>query len=451
MVLRPRDLPVAVIARCLGEAHEMLENHESAFSWIRKMRLVNHEWRNAVTCWIESDCTEQQPELKSTGTWSPMISWRIRPLGYFRLFLISASSMSSEFLESIRTVNLAHSNITDSDFHRFAQVPAGVRSLDVTFCVRLTKSGLRSLPEMPELQSLSISFTDQATNAAFFSKFPSLRNLTLQTSKPPLDEALSDIFEHSLPHLQSFSVSDCSCLGNQSLVSLSRRNELTLLDLHGCGKATDENFTSLARNLRSLRSLTLTWNLRITPSALHRLSDMAELKVLNLGYTNVSNSTLEAVGQLVRLERLNLSGCVLVSHVGIECLSGLALLTHLTLTGCSQLTDGALSVLAKLQLLENIELAGCTRLTDESCKALAQLPKLEVLDLSENENITDDGIKALAHAPLEAIILRDCSSLTDDCVDALVSVETLQSVNLQGCPQVTPSSLTRFPPRVYLA
>lgn len=228
-------LPVEVMARTLGEALAMFQFHDTSFSWILHLRLLNRRWNYAVVAFLENDCTERQPELKSTGKWSPRSPWRSRTLGYFRLFLVSTPCMSKGFLESIRFMNLAHTSITDSDLHRLAQLSTtSVRSLNVTLCGRLTKSGLKSLRAMPELESLSISYTEEGTDQAFFSKFPSLKVLTLPAFKSPSGAALCDILELSLPNLQALSLTDSSALTDQSLVALSRRAELLTLDLREC-------------------------------------------------------------------------------------------------------------------------------------------------------------------------------------------------------------------------
>jgi F-box/leucine-rich repeat protein 14 len=440
-------IPVELIAQILDAARKNFECHDSCFSWVLEMRLVNHQWKNAVGCLMET--SQNHARLKTSGSWSPIT--RRRSLGYFRLFMVSAPAMSKGFLESIQSITLAHTSVTDADLHYLARSAISPKSLDIRGCGRLTRTGLESVPNWPGLQSLSMNYRPEETSVAFFSKFPSLNALTLTVTKsPPLDGALCEILRHALPQLQSFSLANGSSLSDQSLVALSQRTELTSLELRECRGATDEGFKSLALNLIHLQSMTFTSNGCITATALQNLSKMTELRSLNLSYMNVVDSTLQAIGSLYHLERLNLSGCAKVSDEGIAYISRLRMLHHVTLVGCHELTDVSLAVLSELVLLESIEVPDCPRISDDGCKALAKLSKLEVLDLSENDTITDEGIKALAHLPLEGVFLENCMSLTEGCVDELLKVKTLQCIKLSGCPCIRSSSLQRFAPTVYV-
>ncbi len=132
------------------------------------------------------------------------------------------------------------------------------------------------------------------------------------------------------------------------------------------------------------------------------------------GRSHWNDETLSWVGDLHRVNALNLSGC-------------------------ANVTDKGLKVLEKLPHLQSLDLSrtvadpsyGGKPLTDASLKHVEHLTELKELILDGN-NITDRGMSHLSRlANLEMLSLRE-TRITDDGLQALRGLKNLQFLDVRG-------------------
>lgn len=103
---------------------------------------------------------------------------------------------------------------------------------------------------------------------------------------------------------------------------------------------------------------------------------------------------VKEVAHLKTLTYLNLSENRKVDDDGIKLLKALPQLTRLNLSSCS-ITNTALDHLRALARLESLDLSYCNRLTDPGLKALKNLPRLTYVDLQGCVKITNGGLARL--------------------------------------------------------
>ena len=108
------------------------------------------------------------------------------------------------------------------------------------------------------------------------------------------------------------------------------------------------------------------------------------------------------VGRLLRLVKLNLSGCVKVSN--LTPLSGLTDLANLNLSGCQGVND--VDPLSKLAgTLVGLNLSG-TKI-DRIYYALGRMKKLKTLDLRKCDEVAADDVAKLANRLSKCKVLSD--------------------------------------------
>lgn len=168
----------------------------------------------------------------------------------------------------------------------------------------------------------------------------------------------------------------------------------------------------------------------------------------------VTDSTLENLKYLNRLQALGLSECSRITDAGLAQLAGLKHLRILDLgrgiivedytyraSEGRPLTDACLPHLAKLVNLRELCLAG-SMVTDDGLAQLAGLTELESIDLSETQ-VTDAGLARLLVFPnLESVALRK-TVVTDAGLEILKKLPKLKTLDVDDS-QVTHSALVKL-------
>jgi Leucine-rich repeat (LRR) protein len=144
---------------------------------------------------------------------------------------------------------------------------------------------------------------------------------------------------------------------------------------------------------------------------LEKLAALKSLRSLDLSYTSVTDSSAKSIAQLKNLQSLKLEG--------------------------TETTDAMLEVVAKLPEISMLYLAK-TKVSDRGLKHLSNHKTLNLLDLSSC-NITDAGLQTIGKPPiLQTLWLAktvrrgedDKSNLTDECIDYLLTVDTLIELDI---------------------
>ena len=152
---------------------------------------------------------------------------------------------------------------------------------------------------------------------------------------------------------------------------------------------------------------------------------------------------LEVCAQVSRrsgLARLTLTGVVGDEH--LEAAASLGTLRSLDLRGGDDLehdvTDTGVQLLSSLTKLETLNLMGCVAVTDAGVQSMGLLTNLETLDLYGCSAVTDVGVGSVCSLTnLQTLNLWGCSAVTDAGVHSVAALTNLRKLNLQGCSAVT--------------
>ncbi len=208
--------------------------------------------------------------------------------------------------------------LSDESLRHISQGLPSLRSLNLSFCVSITDTGLKSLAKMASLREINLRSCDNVSDIGIgFLAEPS-ENSNPSSPPPP---AASDAAASSNGNGQH-----------------QRHLPLQRLDVSFCGNVTDASLRHIATGLISLRSLSMT-TCAITDGGLAKLAN------------NLSG-----------LEELNIGQCVNVSDEGLTHLAAseakMSCLSSIDLYGCPRITETAVSKLkSKLPKLTKLNLS----------------------------------------------------------------------------------------------
>ena len=232
---------------------------------------------------------------------------------------------------------------------------------------------------------------------------------------------------------------DATEIGDLGLASIGRLRTLKRLRL-GSTTVSDRGLAQLA-GLQKLESLslagTLVRSLGALPSSLQELDlsstsinaealvHLASLSRLNLAYTDLPDASLAQLGGFAALRVLDLTGTD-IGDAGLAQIARLTGLEELRLNHGRFTVKGfaALGTLVNLRRLEAVR----TRLTGASADTIRLFTKLEQLNL-DYTTFNNEGLKQILGLPLKELRL-DSANLSDEAVDSLAALQTLQYVNL---------------------
>ncbi len=129
--------------------------------------------------------------------------------------------------------------------------------------------------------------------------------------------------------------------------------------------------------VHDVASVSLAHNKEVTDADLRQLSDLKDLRDLNLGWTEVSDEGLAHLKRLRGLEHLYLESCSHVTDSGIAHLAGLTNLKELTVSG-TRMSNAGMVHLKNLKKLEWLELTGVP-VEDDDVQFLREFTNLKVL------------------------------------------------------------------------
>uniref|UniRef100_T1GTU2 F-box domain-containing protein n=1 Tax=Megaselia scalaris TaxID=36166 RepID=T1GTU2_MEGSC len=174
--------------------------------------------------------------------------------------------------------------LSDIALRHIAQGLTSLKTINLSFCVSITDSGLKHLAKMANLQSLNLRSCDNISDIG-------MAYLTDGGSR-----------------IISLDVSFCDKISDQALTHLSQGlYRLKTLSLNQC-QITDQGLLKIAKNLHSLETLNIGQCSRITDHGLKILADdLTSLRQIDLyGCTQLSSKGLEVVMKLPKLVKLNL-------------------------------------------------------------------------------------------------------------------------------------------------
>lgn len=176
-------------------------------------------------------------------------------------------------------------NLSDDALKHISTGLTTLKSINLSFCVSVTDSGLKHLAKMPHLEELNLGSCDNISDigmAYLTDGCTSLLSLDVSFCDKIGDPALNHI-SHGLFQLRSLSLNHCQ-ITDDGLERLSKNlHDLQTLNIGQCDRITDRGIESLATELQQLSAIDLYGCTEITRKGLEVIMKLPKLTKLNLG------------------------------------------------------------------------------------------------------------------------------------------------------------------------
>ena len=247
-------------------------------------------------------------------------------------------------------------------------------------------AGISRLAELQGLFGLSFFWHTSGFSAAALSALRALPHLAFLGLQGPLctDEAMQEI--GMLPCLRMLQAQD-TVAGDDGFTALSHSRTLEFLWGRDSKNLGSRGFEALA-TIPSLRGLAVSCK-RVSDEALSLLPRFPALRELTP--MDVPDAAFRHVGRCGALERLWLMYCRETGDVATAHIEGLgALRTYYA--GATRITDRSLEILGRMHSIERLEFYACLGLTNAGLASLARLPRLIEIEIGGSPNITRAGM-----------------------------------------------------------
>lgn len=274
-----------------------------------------------------------------------------------------------------------------------------------TNITELKPSDARCCHKFVSLKILDLSYcsdsVDDATLHDVIINCSRIESLVLSFCHRITDSGIRSVSR--LSHLSSLEVADCKLLQDGSLRVLQESVcPLTSIDLTGCdgiSAAALEAFLTCCAG-RKLRILSLAdfSQFTVRDMTLEQIGTMKCLTSLNLANTlGFGDTGMLALAELPMLTHLDMCGCDQISGDSLKNLNGLTGLKFLNLSA-TRISDGPLrSILAKATSVCSLHISSCEYLSHTTLVELpAAAPGLRELVVANNTFVSDTGVTALA-------------------------------------------------------
>jgi F-box/leucine-rich repeat protein 14 len=139
------------------------------------------------------------------------------------------------------------------------------------------------------------------------------------------------------------------------------------------------------------------------------------------------------MAEVANLKKLKRFGCRLadVSGEGIQHLAGLTELTRLELRETS-IDDGSLNIIGNLSKLEYLDISECRTLKGKTIGELGKLTGLKYLELREIKKVRDDNFAALGTLTNLTELNLEATQITDKSAPTLLKMQKLERLSVAG-------------------
>lgn len=232
-----------------------------------------------------------------TNTGVVLIAWGLKKLK--RLNLRSCWHVSDQGIRHLAGLNQESAGGTQN-----------LEYLGLQDCQRLSDEALKHVSSgLTSLKSINLSFCVSITDSGLkhLAKMVSLRELNLRSCDNISDIGMAYLAEGG-SRISSLDVSFCDKIGDQALVHISQGLfNLKSLSLSAC-QISDDGIARIAKTLHDLETLNIGQCSRVTDKGLHTIADsLTRLKCIDLyGCTRITTVGLEKIMKLPQLSILNL-------------------------------------------------------------------------------------------------------------------------------------------------
>jgi len=236
---------------------------------------------------------------KITNTGLLLISWGLKKIKSLNLrscwqvsdhgigHLTGINSQPSTGAKTLEHLSLQDcQKLTDESLKHISEGLTNIQRINLSFCVSVTDTGLKSLSRLPSLRELNLRSCDNVSDigVGFLaeSTSASLTRLDVSFCDRVSDSAMAHLAT-GLPTLTSLSMSSCQ-VTDQGIARLApHMKNLNTLNIGQCVKLTDRAVQTISEEIKSLRSIDLYGCTKISSEGLKVLNKCENLKVVNLG------------------------------------------------------------------------------------------------------------------------------------------------------------------------
>ncbi|XP_035775952.1 F-box/LRR-repeat protein 14-like [Anopheles albimanus] len=179
--------------------------------------------------------------------------------------------------------------LSDEALRHIALGLSSLQSINLSFCVSVTDSGLKHLARMSCLKELNLRACDNISDigmAYLTEGCSAIATLDVSFCDKVADQAMVHISQ-GLFQLRSLSLSACQ-ITDEGLSRIAKSlHDLETLNIGQCSRITDRGLETIAEELVNLRAIDLYGCTRLTPAALRKIGQLPRLSKVNLGLWHV--------------------------------------------------------------------------------------------------------------------------------------------------------------------
>lgn len=235
---------------------------------------------------------------KITNTGLLLISWGLKKIRSLNLrscwqisdhgigHLTGINSQPSTGAKTLNEISLQDcQKLTDESLKHISEGLPNIHKINLSFCVSVTDTGLKSLSRIPSLEELNLRSCDNVSDigVGFLAEGGAeLSKLDVSFCDRVSDSAMAHVAS-GLGNLRSLSLSSCQ-ISDAGIARISKDLQyLETLNIGQCVKLTDKSVETIAKQIKSLRSIDLYGCTKISSEGLKVLNKCENLKVVNLG------------------------------------------------------------------------------------------------------------------------------------------------------------------------
>lgn len=236
---------------------------------------------------------------KITNTGLLLISWGLKKIQSLNLrscwqisdhgigHLTGINSQPSTGAKTLKVISLQDcQKLTDESLKHISEGLPNIQRINLSFCVSVTDTGLKSLSRIPSLQELNLRSCDNVSDigVGFLAEGGTslLSYLDVSFCDRVSDSAMAHVAS-GLSSLQCLSLSSCQITDSGIAKIAKDLTKLHTLNIGQCIKLTDKSVEVIANQIKSLRSIDLYGCTKISTEGLKVLNKCENLKVVNLG------------------------------------------------------------------------------------------------------------------------------------------------------------------------
>uniref|UniRef100_A0A1B0BYH0 F-box domain-containing protein n=1 Tax=Glossina palpalis gambiensis TaxID=67801 RepID=A0A1B0BYH0_9MUSC len=232
-----------------------------------------------------------------TNTGLLLIAWGLKKLKHLNLrsccisdqgigHLAGLNKATAEGNLELEFLGLQDCNrLSDEALGHIAQGLTSLKSINLSFCLSITDSGLKHLARMPKLEQLNLNSCDNISDIgmAYLTESGSnLNSLDVSFCVKISDQALTHIAQ-GLYQLRSLSLNHCQITDHGILKIAKALPELEHLNIGQCEGITDKGLQTLAEELLNLKTIDLYGCNKLSSKGIDVIVKLPKLIELNLG------------------------------------------------------------------------------------------------------------------------------------------------------------------------